>query len=292
MQTVGVIGLGQIGGGVAASVAASGLPVAGYDVAPQAQQGARAAGVTVAASAREVFATCDITIISLPSFDAIHATYDAQRQSAQRPGAIVAEASTVSPDMARELGAITRATGREHVEMSVIGTGRDAAQAQLYFLLGGAEDAVRALAPVLAAAGRGHRHMGPLGTASAAKVLNNGIGLATILAMGEAIAAAEQAGIKPDAFVKAVIEGNGAGASVVFSRHAHKALTTEPEPPTPLNYKDSIALGELIAPSIEAYPILGSASTRVGALIGDGKHGLTWTTAHTARENAGSSQKD
>lgn len=292
MDTVGIIGLGQIGGNVAASLAAAGMPVVGYDPASEATRRARAAGVGVAGSAQDVFGTCDITIISLPSFDAIRKTYQAQKKSVPRPGAVVAEASTVSPDMARELGAITLATGREPVEMSVIGTGRDAASAQLYFLLGGADEPVRMLAPVLAAAGRGHIHLGPLGAASAAKVLNNGIGLATILAMGEAIAAAEQAGIEPGAFVKAVIEGNGAGASVVFSRHAHKALTREPEPPTPLNHKDSIALGALIAPSLEAYPILASASRRVGELIGSGTHGLTWTTAQTARRDAKSSGED
>lgn len=283
---IGVIGLGAIGGGIAASLAASGLEVRGFDTSPEARERATAAGVHAALSAKEVFGTCDITILSLPSFEAIRTTYDTLTQSAQRPGAIVVEASTVSAEMARELGDITVSTGRQQVEMSVIGTGREAASATLFFLLGGQEDAAQELAPVLTAAGRGHIYLGPLGAASTAKVLNNGIGLATILAMGEAIAAAAEAGINPDAFVKAVIEGNGAGASVVFTRHAHKASSAEPEPPTPLNYKDSVALGQVIASAAPAYPSLRLTSTRVGELIGNGESGLTWTTTQTAREKA------
>lgn len=287
MNSVGIIGLGQIGGGIAATLAKAGWKAFGYDISPAAQNRARAAGVTLAPDARAVFETSDLTLISLPSLDAIRDIYAVLRSSGRRPGAMIAECSTVAVDMAKELAAISIATGRDHVEMAVIGTGREAADGTLYFLVAGSRTLVQGLDPILSIAGRGYVHLGPIGAASLAKVLNNAIGLATILALAEAIAEAERAGVDPDAFIRAVIDGNGAGASVVFTRHAARAAAKEPQPPTPLNLKDSLALDALIAPVRDAYPMLSLTVDRVSALIGSGETGLAWTAAETARQTAG-----
>ena len=283
---IGSIGLGEIGGGMAATLAASGMRVLGFDIAAPARAAAAEAGVALADSAAAIFEGADITLISLPSLGAIRETYAALDACDGRAGALIAECSTIPVAVAQEFSSTAQAAGRAFVEMTVIGTGREARDGTLFFMTGGDDAMTDRLAPILSVAGRGHVHMGPVGAASTAKLLNNAIGLATMLAFAEAIAEAERSGIDAAAFVRAVMDGNGAGASVVFTRHAAKALGPEPQPPTPLSLKDGRALGELIGPVAEAYPMLGLTLDRVVALIGDGQAGLVWAAAEAARKAA------
>ena len=251
-------------------------------------------GAACAPDAETVLDAADLIIVSLPSIDALEATYRAVARSRPRRGAIVLECSTVHPDMARRLAGASASAGFRHLDVGVIGLAAEAEAGELYFLVGGEGGDVERAAPVLEVCGRGTAHLGPVGAAAAAKVLNNGIGIATMLVLAEAVADAERSGIDPAAFVTAVREGRGAGASVVFDRHAGWAA--EPgraQPPTPIALKDARALASLIEGAREACPMLSLAVDRVEALIGAdaaGGAGLVTSAARDVRRHRGASR--
>eukprot|EP01037_Dinobryon_pediforme_P004238 gene4238-4288_t len=249
-QTIGIVGLGQIGGGMAARLAAQTTGVIGFDIAETACTRAAAAGVTIADSLQSLAARCDVILTSLSSTKAIEQVYLGPNGLADtaRPGQLTMECSTVAPDFARKVTAAMIAKGAAALETSVIGQNREALAGTLFFVVAGDAASVARAEPVLALLGHGHVHIGPSGTAAAAKLINNAIGAVTLCAIAESIALAADLGIDPEAFVRLVGEGKGAGYSVVFARHAsHMAnWRHSTRPPGPISLKDAEGLAALM----------------------------------------------
>jgi len=121
----------------------------------------------------------------------------------------------------------------------------------------------------LDATGRGYVHLGDIGSGAAAKVLNNAIGNATMLAFTEAIVAGETMGLDPHAFIRAVSEAGGAGKSVVFDRHARWTVSDENQPQSPINQKDMLEWGRMLGDSCERFALLAEALNRFQSLPRD-----------------------
>ncbi len=267
--TFGVIGLGAMGGGMARALIAAGYPVLGVDPDENARQSALNAGVRADCALVELLADADVIPICLPSEAALLDVYGAiADHPAPKPQTII-ETSTIAPDRAKAFAEISRGSGRRHLEACLIGLPKDAAAGQLYHFVGGDPDVVTAAGAFLDATGRGFAHLGDVGCGASAKVLNNAIGNITMLAFTEAIVASQRLGLDPAAFVRSVAEASGAGMSVVFERHARWAVSSDNQPPTPINHKDMHELGRMLGGNDIAFSMMGEATRIVGDLPGN-----------------------
>ena len=242
----GIAGLGAMGGGMAEALLRAGHEVWGYDPDPEAQARARSAGVATQNTLKRVLEDVEVLVICVATLAALEETYDQLLASDAATPGLVIETSTIAPERARHWAAKVRGAGRVHVEAAMIGLPPDAAAGNLFLLVGGAEADVDRAHPYLDAASRGFVHLGDTGSGAVAKVLNNAIGGATMLVFTEAILTAKRAGLDPQAFIRAVIDANGAGNSVVFKRHAHWVTSETPQPPTPLNVKDMAEMAVML----------------------------------------------
>lgn len=285
---IAIIGLGEIGGGIARYLARTGTRVAGFDIAETACAAARAAGVRVVASVAEAAKVAPIVATSLPSVDAVRAVYlwDGGLVAA---GAdiVTCDLSTVPVALAREIADARAASGGRHVEGALIGVGKDAEAGQMHFMFAGAEGAVAELAPLLRAGGKGHVRFDRPGDAILAKILNNGVGQATLAAFAEALALAQAAGLSRTALVASMLRGQGAGCSVILERHGVAMAADEDGPgPGVLAVKDAKALALAVGEHRAALPIL---STTADALIDAmaiekcGRQGVAMTRQAVAR---------
>lgn len=270
-KPVGVIGLGEIGGGLAASLIRRGRRVIGFDIAPEACARAALAGVEIASGLAALLLACDTAVTSLASLAAIERTYFAPGGivAAARPGFLAVECSTTPPPLARRITDGLTAAGAAAVEAPVIGRGAEAREGRLLFLAAGETDAVRRAAPLFALAGRGHVHVGASGAASVVKLINNAIGQVTLCAIAEALTLAGDLGIEPSVLVRAIDEGRGAGCSVVFDRHAAQMADwrSSTRPPSDLELKDARSLAELIGDRERALPFLAGMAAHYEAVL-------------------------
>jgi 3-hydroxyisobutyrate dehydrogenase-like beta-hydroxyacid dehydrogenase len=206
---LGVIGLGNIGGAVAANLVADGHGVAVADldaarVAALVAKGARAVD-SAAALARE----SEITLASLPTPEAVDAVA-ADWLSGAAPGSVFVDLSTNSPDAVRALGARLAARGCHLLEAPLTGGAQGARARGLVFLVGGEAEVLARCAPVLAKLGRASFHMGPLGCGNVAKLVNSLLAFTATWVSLEGLSLAAAGGVDLRTMVDAVRTG-GAG---------------------------------------------------------------------------------
>ncbi len=272
-MNIGIIGLGDIGGNLAAWLANQGHQVFGYDIDPEAASRAAARGVTPAGSRPELVDRAEVVVTSLADIDAVRATYFADDGLVALAGrdTVTVECSTLPLDLARQITAARRETGGVAIEAAVIGIGKDAVAGRLFLMVAGDAASIDRARPFLDAAGRGWLTTGASGTAAIAKALNNGIGAVTLCAIAEALALAEHHGISPSVLVEAMRKGAGAGASVVLDRHGPHMVDAgqSSRPYNPIARKDALALGDLLPGAVgAALPMLaGMVETYREALV-------------------------
>jgi 3-hydroxyisobutyrate dehydrogenase len=186
---VGFIGLGNMGAPMAANLVKAGHAVAGFDTAAPCPH-----GVVQAASAAEAARRADVVITMLPN-GAILRAVAAEVVPAMRPGAVLLDCSTVDVESARAVAAMAEAAGLMAVDAPVSGGVGGAAAGTLTFMAGGTPDAFEVVRPLFDAMGRKAVHCGGSGAGQAAKICNNMILGATMIATCEAFALADKLGL-------------------------------------------------------------------------------------------------
>jgi 2-hydroxy-3-oxopropionate reductase len=202
---VGVIGLGNIGGHVAANLVADGHEVVVFDV-----DDARAAaveGARAAASVADVGAASEATVLSLPTPAIVRAVADEWATTA-KDGAVLVDLSTNSPEVVRELGARLAASGHHLVEAPLTGGAIGAQNRMLSFMVGGDRDAVARVQPVLEPLGRAFVHLGALGLGNTMKLVNSLVAFTTTWVSLEGLSLAAKSGIPVQQAVE-VLRTNG-----------------------------------------------------------------------------------
>ena len=189
---VGVIGLGNIGGHVAANLVTDGHDVMVFDV-----DSARAGsieGASPAATVAAVGAASEITVLSLPTPAVVRQVADEWVTTAA-PGSILVDLSTNSPEVVRELGARLTGSGHHLVEAPLTGGAIGAERRMLSFMVGGDDDAVARVQPVLEPLGRAFVHLGPVGLGNTMKLVNSLIAFTTTWVSLEGLSLAAKSGI-------------------------------------------------------------------------------------------------
>jgi 3-hydroxyisobutyrate dehydrogenase-like beta-hydroxyacid dehydrogenase len=192
MTRVGVVGLGNIGGGIASNLVADGheVTVTDLDVArAEAIDGAKAVP-----SVAEVAAASEITLTSLPNPTVVQAVAD-EWVTAAPPGSVLLELSTTLPDSNRAIAEQLAASGHHFVEAPLTGGAIGAKSRGLVFMVGGDDEPVSRCLPILDQLGRATFHVGPVGTGTTMKLANSLLAMACTWASFESLSLAAKAGI-------------------------------------------------------------------------------------------------
>jgi 3-hydroxyisobutyrate dehydrogenase-like beta-hydroxyacid dehydrogenase len=209
MTNVGVIGLGNIGGAIAANLIADGHTVSVFDTDAARASGLASSGARAAESAKAVAQASEITFTSLPTpsvFDAVAGEWLA----GAGPGAILVDLSTNAPAMIRAVGARLAAAGRHLLEAPLTGGAPGAQARMLVFMVGGEADVFARVQPLLARLGRATIRVGGLGTGNVAKLVNSLMAFSATWISLEGLAVAVKAGIDVRTMID-VIRTGGAG---------------------------------------------------------------------------------
>lgn len=228
-DTTAVIGLGTMGGRVAARLAGeTGGQVRGYDPAPGACGAARAAGITVCDTAAEAVRDAGVVILSLPRPEHVLATVRGPLVDAA-PGGVVVDLSTIDPDTARTAAAELGAHRVGYLDAPVLG--RPDRCGQWTLAVGGPPAAVERVRPLLeAAVAKRVAHVGEVGAGSVVKLLNNMMFGAINAATAEAFNICRLSGVDPATFASVVADSGAATVSGLFRELARKLPAGDYEP--------------------------------------------------------------
>jgi len=255
MVRVGMIGLGNIGGAVAANLVADGHEVTVTDLDP-----ARAAaieGASAVDSVAGVAEKAEITITSLPSPDAL-AAVAGEWATAAPDDAILLDISTTSPERNRAIAEEIARQGRHFVEAPLTGGAPGAAQRTLVFMVGGEPEPVARCLPILETLGRATFHLGPVGTGSTMKLVNSLLAFTCSWVSLEGLSLAANAGLDLRDVVDVIRTG---GASNFFIDRAVEGINERGRPPQfslALAAKDAELIDELAGESGIPAPVAGA----------------------------------
>jgi 3-hydroxyisobutyrate dehydrogenase len=204
----GYIGLGNLGGHIAASLIRAGHQVTVYDRDPSLALRLSEMGATVAGSAAEVAAATDHVFTCLPS-PAVSELVLAEILPKMKPGSTWIENSTLGRDDIIRLGAVAEAAGIRLLEAPVTGGVHLAARGEITVLAGGDADLVDLHRPALSVIGNKLFHMGPLGSAAIIKVITNMLAFIHLVADGEALMLAKRGGLDLKTAWEAITASSG-----------------------------------------------------------------------------------
>lgn len=213
-RTIAFIGLGHMGGPMAANLRAAGYPVTGFDVVPAALDAAQRAGIAVAASAADAATGADVVITMLPAGKHVFAAFEGEGPgggllAAAKPGALFLECSTIAVEDARTAHEMVLATGHRGLDAPVSGGVMDAEAGTLTFMVGGAAEDFADAAEFFEVMGRRVVHCGGPGAGQAAKVCNNMILGVSMIAVSEAFVLGEKLGLTHQALFDVAANASG-----------------------------------------------------------------------------------
>jgi 3-hydroxyisobutyrate dehydrogenase len=214
IETIGVVGLGNMGLGMASTLAAKSFAVLGFDISDGRRQPAEAAGIVFVASLAEVLQRSDALVFSLPMAKDVEAVVTAERGLLSRDdrSVIVIDTSTSDPGTTRRLSARLAAAGHALLDAPVSGGPSGAAQGTLTMMVGGAADDFARALPILEAMSSRAIHVGPSGAGNIAKLVNNLLVAAHLVTTGEAMRLSEAAGLSAEDALKVVNTATGRSA--------------------------------------------------------------------------------
>lgn len=259
---IGFIGLGNMGGPMAANLARAGHEVSGFDLtAPMPE------GVTRAATAAEAAAGAEVVLTMLPN-GAILRAVAAEVIPAMAPGAVLCDCSTVDVDSARIVAALAVAAGLGALDAPVSGGVGGAAAGTLTFMAGGPEASFAKVEPLFAIMGQKAVHCGSAGAGQAAKICNNMILGVTMIATCEAFALADKLGLDRQKMFDVV--STSSGYSWVMNAYC-PAPGVGPKSPADNGYKPGFA-AELMLKDLnlsQQAAVSADADTPMGQLAAD-----------------------
>lgn len=208
MQTIAFLGLGHMGGPMAANLVAAGHKVFGFDPVPAAVAAAEANGVSCRDSAAAAVADADVVITMLPNGELVKSCY-AEVLPAAKPDTLFIDSSTISVTDARAVHELAAQHGLAQLDAPVSGGVGGAAAGTLAFMVGGSEDAVQRARPILEPMAGKVIHCGTAGAGQAAKVCNNMVLAVQQIAVGEAFVLAEKLGLADQALFEVMTGATG-----------------------------------------------------------------------------------
>ncbi len=197
---IAFIGLGNMGGGMAANLVKAGHVVNAFDLAEAALAQAKVNGCATFTSVREAVAGVDAVVAMLPNGKIVERVFEDEVIGRAPTSAILLDCSTIDVDTARKVTASAAAVGYEMVDAPVSGGIAAANAGTLTFMVGGTDAAFVRAEPILEAMGKAVIHAGTSGAGQAAKICNNMLLGASMIATCETFAMAEKLGLDLQTF--------------------------------------------------------------------------------------------
>ena len=278
MANIAFLGLGNMGGPMAANLVKAGHWVAGYDLVEAQKQTAAETGVSIMGSAHEAVAGAEIVVTMLPAGRHVISAW-ADLLTAAPKGALIVDCSTIDVDSAKRAHEAGAAAGMLTLDAPVSGGVGGASGGTLTFMCGGSNEAFDKAKPALEAMGKRIVHCGGAGAGQAAKICNNMVLGATMIATCEAFALAEKLGLSAQALFDVASTSSGQSWSLTTY-----CPVPGPVPASPANrgYKPGFAaslmlkdmrLSQEAAASAGVATPLGAEATQLYALFVAAGHG-------------------
>lgn len=209
MTRVAFLGLGVMGGGMAARLLGAGFEVTAWNRSADRAEPLARAGATVASSPRQAVAAAGVVIGMVADDQASRAiwTGDDGALAGILPGTIAIECSTLSPEWVVELARLAEAKQCAFLDAPVTGSKPHAASGEVLFLVGGSPEIVERARPVLRPMSREIVHIGPVGSGARMKLVNNFVAAVQTVALAEALAFSEACGLDPEAAMAVLMNG-------------------------------------------------------------------------------------
>ena len=276
MATVGFIGLGIMGGPMAANLVKAGFDVIGYNRSPEPIQRLVSQGGRAAASLGEAVRDAEVVITMVPDSPDVEAVALGEDgiYAQAKPGTLHVDMSSIRPDVARKVAEAGRQRGVRVLDAPVSGGEQGAIDASLSIMVGGDPNDFADARPVLEAVGKTVVHVGPAGSGQTVKAANQLVVAGTIELVAEAIVFLEAYGVDTEAAVK-VLAGGLAG-NAIFDRKGAGMLARDFTPGfrIDLHHKD---LGIVTSAAREAgvvIPLGAVVAQLVASLRAQGDGGL------------------
>lgn len=206
---VAFLGLGIMGGGMAARLLGAGFPLAIFNRSAAKGQPLVAAGARLTTSPREAARDADVIISMVADDVASRALWlgESGVLAGVQPGAVLIECSTLTVDWVKELAALATDHGCEFLDAPVAGSRGPAASGQLSFFVGGEIATLESVRPVFAPMAKSVTHVGPTGSGALVKLINNFLCGVQVAALADAVALIEKAGLDRDKVLPIFTEG-------------------------------------------------------------------------------------
>jgi 3-hydroxyisobutyrate dehydrogenase len=239
-STIGFIGLGAMGQRMARRLLDRGFKLIAYDHTSSKTTDLVATGAISAPSLQELAKKSEVVLSCLPNDEAVLSVYQGSEGVLAwvKPGAIVIEMSTVSPDTSRTLHLLGKAGGIEVLDVAISGSTPLAERGTLTLLGGGDASTFDACRPIFSAIAKQYFHLGPSGSGTTMKLVVNALLGVNMQAIAEAVAFGEKADLNRELLLEVL-----AKTTVVASAHQNKLLRAEhddysPQFPLKLMNKD------------------------------------------------------
>ncbi|MBA3940076.1 MAG: 3-hydroxyisobutyrate dehydrogenase [Sphingopyxis sp.] len=197
---IAFIGLGNMGGGMAANLAKAGHEVRAFDLSEEALARAVEAGCTRAASTAEAVTGAEAVVTMLPAGKHVAGVYEGDVFPNAAPGTLLLDCSTIDVATTRANIEAATAKGLVAVDAPVSGGIAAANAGTLTFMVGGTDEGFARAEPILAKMGKAVIHAGDAGAGQGAKICNNMLLGASMIATCETLALAQKLGLDPQKF--------------------------------------------------------------------------------------------
>lgn len=271
MARIAFIGLGNMGGGMAANLAKAGHDVVAFDLSEEALARAEGRGCRRAASAADAVADAEAVITMLPAGKHVRTVYEAEVIGSAPTSAVLIDCSTIDVATAREENEKARAAGYLMVDAPVSGGIAAAEGGTLTFMVGGTDEAFKRAQPLLEKMGKAVIHAGGPGAGQAAKICNNMLLGASMVATCETFAMAQKLGLDLQTFFD--ISSKASGQCWSMTSYC-PVPGVGPETPADRDYDGGFAAALMLkdlrlameaAQSVDAYTPMGAEAEELYA---------------------------
>ncbi|UYH54992.1 3-hydroxyisobutyrate dehydrogenase [Qipengyuania sp. SS22] len=240
---IAFIGLGNMGGGMAANLVKAGHAVNAFDLSEEALAAAKDNGCTPFTDAAEAVQGVDAVVSMLPNGAIVKSVYQDSVIGKAPAGAVLLDCSTIDVATAKEVIARAEAAGYDMVDAPVSGGIAAANGGTLTFMVGGTEKAFKRAEEVLNAMGKAVIHAGDAGAGQTAKICNNMLLAISMIGTAEAMKMAEKLGLDPQKFYEISSQSSG----YCWSLNAYTPLPgVGIESPADKDYQGGFATGLML----------------------------------------------
>ncbi len=276
MTTVAFIGLGIMGGPMAANLVKAGFEVVGYNRSPEKVKDLVEKGGRGASDVAEAVRDADVVITMVPDSPDVEAVTggDDGVFANAREGALYVDMSTIRPDVAVGVAEAGRAAGVRVLDAPVSGGEAGAVEASLSIMVGGEAEDFEAARPVLDALGKTIVHVGPAGSGQTVKAANQLIVAGNIQLVAEAIVFLEAYGVDTGSALQVL--GGGLAGSTVLARKGENMLARNFQPGfrLALHHKDMGIVTSAARAAGVTIPLGAVVAQLVAAMVARGDGGL------------------